>query len=82
LSYFGFTLVNLLGLFRSYRALESIVDALSSASFSTTLNKEVFNAIVNRLELGPWWVTMFFHLAVDAIVLFFVLYTAAKPRRA
>ncbi len=82
LSYFGFTLVNLLGLFRSYRALESIVDALSSASFSTTLNKEVFNAIVNRLELGPWWVTMLFHLAVDAIVLFFVLYTAAKPRRA
>jgi hypothetical protein len=81
-SYSGSTLVNLVGLWRSYRALDNILDALRSAPTPTTLNPAVFQATVDRLELGPWWVTMVFHLVVDAIVLYFVLHTAARTRTA
>ena len=78
-AYLGFVVFNLYGLVESYIILETLVIELKASKGIPGLPQAAFDAVVSRLEMGMGWkLGIFFHVAVDVIILYFILFVAGR----
>ena len=76
--FIGFTVFNLIGLIKTYTALEAVICDLKWSNTALGLSQSVLNAVTKRLDMGPWRWGLAFHIFVDLVVLFFILVLSAK----
>ena len=76
--FIGFTVFNLIGLYKTYTALDAVVRELECATDIPDLSQPVLNAVTNRLRMQAWRWGLAFHILVDLVVLSFFLVRSGK----
>jgi hypothetical protein len=65
---------NLIGLIRSYMALNIVISELKHHPDIPEITPRTTRAIINRFSMGYWWIIgIFWHLVIDLIVVYLIL---------
>ena len=76
--FIGFTAFNLIGLFKTYTALEAVIGELQWPAGPCGPGPSVRDAVTTRLDMGPWPWGLAFHILVDAVLLYFICVQSGK----
>ena len=80
LAVFVFNIFNISGLYRTTSSLSSIIASMKGDGYQlpSGVSVQVFNAAIQRLSTGDWYLQIGPHLIADAIVAYFILIVARK----
>ncbi len=76
--FIGFTAFNLIGLTKTYTALDAVIGELTCAADTPGLSQTVLKAVTRRLDMGPWRWGLAFHIFVDLVMLYFIFVQSGK----
>ncbi len=73
-----FNVFNISGLYKTTSSLSTVIEAMTDDSYKLPLNVsgEVFQAALQHLSSGDWYLHLVPHILADAIVLYFVFVVA------
>ncbi|MCW8092531.1 hypothetical protein [Alteromonas sp. ASW11-130] len=79
-----FMVFSISGLYRSSSALHDIVALMRSDTYAIPegISSSVFYSVVNRLNVGDWYLNIGAHVVVDVIILYFIIVVAGQKPKA